>query len=420
MTLEYINNELSVNGHGLAGIVKEHGTPLFIYDENLIRSQCRKYHRVLKDAELDYSISYASKAFTSVQMVKLLQEENMKLDVVSQGELYTALKSGFNARDIHFHGNNKTADEVEYALASGIGLIVVDALDEVALIDSLATENIDVLLRINPGVDVDTHEFIQTGQEDSKFGLSIHNGSALNAINAIKESCHLNFRGVHYHLGSQLSAESPFINALEAVYRWLHDNSIDIEVLNMGGGYGVKYIESDIRFPIESAFENITNRLKDLSESYNMSHPHVMIEPGRSIVAEAGMTIYEIGVIKDIPGLSKYVSVDGGMSDHLRTPLYGAEYDLVPVNKTDAKNMEAHVVGKLCESGDIIGRQLDIPSDLKRGDLLAVKTTGAYHYSMASNYNQMTKPEVIFVNDEGVRTIIKRQSMEQLIENDII
>ncbi len=419
MTLEYINNELSVNGHGINSIVENHGTPLFIYDENMIRNQCRKYHGVLKKAGMDYSISYASKAFTSVQMVKLLHEENMKLDVVSQGELYTALKAGFKAEDIHFHGNNKTAEEVAYALESGIGLIVVDALDEVELIDNIATDSIDVLLRINPGVDVDTHEFIQTGQEDSKFGLSIHNGSALRAIKAIRESRHLNFKGIHYHLGSQLDTESPFINSLEAVYQWLHASAIDIEVLNMGGGYGVRYVESDTRFPIESAFEKIMDTLKSLSDAYDMTLPHVMIEPGRSIVAEAGTTIYEVGVIKDIPGLSKYVSIDGGMSDHLRTPLYDAEYEVVPVNKTDVETMDAHVVGKLCESGDVIGRNLNIPSNVNRGDYLAVKTTGAYHYSMASNYNQMRKPEVVFVNDAEVRTVIKRQSLEQLIENDI-
>jgi len=420
MTLEYINNELSVNGYGLTGIAREYGTPLFVYDENMIRSQCRKYHQVLEEAGLDYSISYASKAFTSVQMVKLLSEEKMKLDVVSQGELYTAIKAGFNASDIHFHGNNKTAQEVEYALASGVGLIVVDALDEVALIDSIATGKIDVLLRINPGVDVDTHEFIQTGQEDSKFGLSIHNGSALEAVDAIKESRHLNFMGIHYHLGSQLSTESPFLNALEAVYSWLSDSSLDIEVLNMGGGYGVKYVEGDRRFPVESGFRSITDKLKILAEKYGYPLPHVMIEPGRSIIAEAGTTVYEVGVIKEIPGIAKYISIDGGMSDHLRTPLYDAQYELIPVNRTDGGNTEANVVGKLCESGDIIGKHLSLPADLKRGDLLAVKTTGAYHYSMASNYNQMAKPAVVFVDDEGTRPVIRRQTFEQLIENDVL
>ncbi|WP_017548995.1 diaminopimelate decarboxylase [Salinicoccus carnicancri] len=420
MTLEYINNELSVNGHGLTGIAREYGTPLFVYDENAIRTQCRKYHRVLEEAGLDYSISYASKAFTSVQMVKLLETEKMKLDVVSQGELYTALKAGFNAQDIHFHGNNKTVQEVEYALDSGVGLIVVDALDEVALIDSIATGKIDVLLRINPGVDVDTHEFIQTGQEDSKFGLSIHNGSALEAVNAIKESRHLKFRGIHYHLGSQLSTESPFLNALEAVYSWLSDSSLDIEVLNMGGGYGVKYVEDDRRFPVDSGFRRIIGKLKRLTEKYGYPLPHVMIEPGRSIIAEAGTTVYEVGVIKEIPGITKYVSIDGGMSDHLRTPLYNAQYELVPVNRTDVDNTEANVVGKLCESGDIIGKHLSVPADLKRGDLLAVKTTGAYHYSMASNYNQMAKPAVVFVDDQGTRPVIRRQTFEQLIENDIL
>lgn len=419
MTLEYLDDVLSINGYSLNEIVKNHGTPLFVYDETEIRNQCRKYHQVLADSSLDYSISYASKAFTSLQMVKLLKEENMKLDVVSQGELYTAVKAGFYPEDIHFHGNNKTAEEIEYALEAGIGLIVVDAIDEVAQIDNIATDNVDVLLRINPGVDVDTHEYIRTGQEDSKFGLSIHNGSAKEAINKIIESKNLVFKGLHYHLGSQLSSEAPFVNALEAVYKWLYEESIEVGILNMGGGYGVKYVEGDTRFPVESAFNNIIKRLKSLSEKYERQLPHVMIEPGRSIAAEAGTTIYEVGMIKDIPGVSKYVSIDGGMSDHIRTPLYDAEYEVIPVKRTTDASTNGHVVGKLCESGDIIGENLNLPIDLKRGDLLAVKTTGAYHYSMASNYNQMKKPEVVFVNDKGARTVIKRQTLDQLIENDV-
>ncbi|WP_020008283.1 diaminopimelate decarboxylase [Salinicoccus albus] len=419
MTLKYLDDELTVNGFSLTEITNNYGTPLFVYDENEIRHQCRKYHQVLADSSLDYSVSYASKAFTSVQLIQLLKEENMKLDVVSQGELYTALKAGFNPEDIHFHGNNKTEEEIKYALDAGIGLIVVDALDEVTLIDENASESVNVLLRINPGVNVDTHEYIQTGQEDSKFGLSIHNGSAKAAIQNIIQSDHLIFKGVHYHLGSQLSTESPFINALEAVYGWLYEESIEIDILNMGGGYGVKYVEGDTRFPVEAAFNDIIERLKSLSETYQRPLPHVMIEPGRSIAAEAGTTIYEVGMIKDIPDISRYVSIDGGMSDHIRTPLYDAEYEVIPVKRTQNTPANAHVVGKLCESGDIIGKNLTLPGDLKRGDLLAVKTTGAYHYSMASNYNQMRKPAVVFVNDNGARTVIKRQTLDQLIENDI-
>lgn len=420
MTLAYINNELHLNGHALEGLSKQYGTPLFVYDEDAIRSQCRKYHSVFEQEALDYSISYASKAFTSIQMVKLLQEEDMKLDVVSAGELYTAIQAGFPASHIHFHGNNKTAEEIQYALEVGIGLFVVDAMDEVALLDQLTDQPIDVLLRINPGVDVNTHSYIQTGQEDSKFGLSIHNGTALEAIRMIEESQYVNFKGVHYHLGSQIDEEGPFLKALDLVFEWLSESSIDIEILNMGGGFGVQYTEADTRYPIEKGFANIISRLKSLSEEYDFPLPHIMIEPGRSIVAEAGITLYEVGVVKEIPGVSRYVSVDGGMSDHIRTPLYGAEYEVMTVKEDKGRSTDAHVVGKLCESGDIVRKNTTLPEDIGRGDLVAVRTTGAYHYSMASNYNQMRKPAVVFVGESGVREVIRRQSLAQLIENDMV
>ncbi|GAB3060260.1 diaminopimelate decarboxylase [Salinicoccus sesuvii] len=420
MTLAYINNELHLNGHALEGLSKQYGTPLFVYDEDAIRNQCRKYHSVFEQESLDYSISYASKAFTSIQMVKLLEEENMKLDVVSSGELYTAIQAGFPASHIHFHGNNKTAEEIQYALEVGIGLFVVDAMDEVALLDQLADQSIDVLLRINPGVDVNTHSYIQTGQEDSKFGLSIHNGTAFEAIKMMEKSRNVNFKGVHYHLGSQIDEEGPFLKALELVFEWLSKSGIAIEILNMGGGFGVQYTEADTRYPIEKGFANIISKLKSLSEEYDIPLPHIMIEPGRSIVAEAGTTLYEVGVVKEIPGVSRYVSVDGGMSDHIRTPLYGAEYEVIPVKENKSPLMDAHVVGKLCESGDIIRKNTSLPEGISRGDLVAVKTTGAYHYSMASNYNQMRKPAVVFVDESGVREVIRRQSLAQLIENDII
>ncbi|KIH72002.1 diaminopimelate decarboxylase [Salinicoccus roseus] len=420
MTLAYINDELHLNGHSLKGLAAQYGTPLFVYDEDALRSQCRRFHSVFEGEALDYSISYASKAFTSIQMVKLLEEENMKLDVVSAGELYMALEAGFPAADIHFHGNNKTAEEIEYALEMGIGLFVVDAVDEVALIDRLADHPVDVLLRINPGIDVNTHSYIQTGQEDSKFGLSIHNGTAESAIDMIHKSDKLNFKGVHYHLGSQISEEGPFLKALDVVFEWLSNASIDVEILNMGGGYGVRYTEADVRFPIEEGFSRIIGKLKTLAAEYDIALPHIMIEPGRSIAAEAGTTIYEVGVVKDIPGVSRYVSIDGGMSDHIRTPLYDAEYEVLTVEAGDGESIDSHVVGKLCESGDIIGKNLSLPDDISRGDLVAVATTGAYHYSMASNYNQMRKPAVVFVTEDDVREVIRRQSLKQLVQNDVI
>lgn len=420
MMLTYVDDELQVKGHPLSEIADEYGTPLFIYDEDEIRENCRRYHDALQKGEMGYSISYASKAFTSVQMVRLLREENMKMDVVSAGELYTALAGGMPAEDIHFHGNNKTVEEIEYALSAGIGLFVVDALDEVALLDNLAQHPVQVLLRVNPGVDVDTHSYIQTGQTDSKFGLSISNGSALKAIQKINQSRHLNFKGVHYHLGSQLTETQPFIDAMKMVLGWLKENDIQIEVLNMGGGYGIKYTEKDARFPIEEAFEDILTKLKNLCRQYSMPLPHIMIEPGRSIVAEAGVTLYETGVVKEIPGVSRYVSIDGGMSDHLRTALYGAEYTVLPVKRYEEGGKRSHVVGKLCESGDVISKDSVLPESIERGDLLVVKSTGAYHYSMASNYNQMRKPAVVFISDDKVREVIKRQTLGQLIENDVI
>ncbi|MFB9859824.1 diaminopimelate decarboxylase [Salinicoccus siamensis] len=419
MMIEYVDNELQIKGHPLSEVADKYGTPLFIYDEDEIRENCRRYHHALQKDEIGYSISYASKAFTSIQLVRLLREENMKMDVVSAGELYTALAGGMPAEDIHFHGNNKTREEIEYALSAGVGLFVVDALDEVALIDDIAQHPVQVLLRVNPGVDVDTHSYIQTGQADSKFGLSISNGSALEAIKEIKHSRNLEFKGLHYHLGSQLTEIQPFIDAMEMVLRWLKETDIQIEVLNMGGGYGIKYTEKDDRFPIEEAFEEIINKLKNLCRQYSMALPHIMIEPGRSIVAEAGATLYETGVVKEIPGVSRYVSIDGGMSDHLRTALYGAEYTVLPVKKEEGKEIRSHIVGKLCESGDVISKDIALPENITRGDLLVVKSTGAYHYSMASNYNQMRKPAVVFISDEGIREIIKRQALAQLIENDV-
>lgn len=421
MTLEYLNQRLQFAGQDVTALAEEFGTPLIVYDEEYMRRQMRRYHSILSAKDIPYSISYASKAFSTLAMINVLEQENMELDVVSIGELYTALEAGFKPSDIHFHGNNKTAEEIEYAISKGVNFFVIDSLDEIILIDEIADEenvDIEVLIRINPGIDVDTHEFISTGQEDSKFGLSLMNGMALRAVQKIKDAEHLIFKGLHYHLGSQLSSYSPFVNALIRVFDWLDAHEIEIDILNMGGGYGIVYTEDDTPFPIEEGFNVILDQLKELCATYDRKVPHIMIEPGRSITAEAALTVYEVGTVKEIPGVSTYVSVDGGMSDHIRTPLYGAEYDILPVNDSDAEHHDVHVVGKLCESGDIIGKNKNLPSDLKRGDLIAVKSTGAYHYSMASNYNQMRKPAVIFINEEGVKEVVKRQTLEQLIQND--
>lgn len=410
--------ELTMGGTSLKTVAQSFGTPTIVYDEDQIRNQMRRYHSAFEKSGLKYNISYASKAFTCIQMVKLVQEEDLQLDVVSEGELYTALEAGFDANRIHFHGNNKTKREIQYALENNIGYFVIDALEEIDLIDKYASDKVNIVLRVNPGVEAHTHEFIQTGQEDSKFGLSIKHGLALEAINKVKASKHLQLKGVHFHVGSQIEGTEAMIETAKLVLHWLSENEIKVELLNLGGGFGIKYVEGDESFPIEEGIAEITDAIKETAHSLNYEVPEIGIEPGRSIVGEAGITLYEVGTIKEIPEVNKYVSVDGGMSDHIRTALYDAKYQALLVNRNEEADDTVTIAGKLCESGDIIIKKAKLPSSIKRGDYLAILSTGAYHYSMASNYNQMQKPSVFFLKDGKAREVIKRQSLRQLIIND--
>lgn len=418
MVVEYKNGKLTMGGTSLEMIAQSFGTPLIVYDEDQIRNQMRRYKEAFEASGLDYNISYASKAFTCLQMVKLVQEEGLSLDVVSEGELYTALEAGYDPANIYFHGNNKTKHEIRYALESKIGYFVIDSLDEIELINRYASETADVVLRVNPGVEAHTHEFIQTGQEDSKFGLSIRYGLADQAIEKIQNSDKLNLKGIHFHIGSQIEGTEAMIETAKIVIKWLKDLNLEVDLLNIGGGFGIRYVEGDVSFPIESGIKEITDALKDIAKEADYPLPTIGIEPGRSIVGEAGVTLYEVGTIKEIPGINKYVSIDGGMSDHIRTALYGAKYDALLVNRDEEADDTVTISGKLCESGDIIARDVKLPSSVHRGDYLAILSTGAYHYSMSSNYNQMQKPAVLFVKDGKAREVIKRQSLRQLIIND--
>ncbi|ELI3945464.1 diaminopimelate decarboxylase, partial [Staphylococcus pseudintermedius] len=369
--------------------------------------------------DIGYVLSYASKAFTCLQMVKLAAEEDFELDVVSEGELYTALEAGFDPQRIHFHGNNKTKHEIRYALESGIGYFVVDALDEIDLIEQYATKPVDVLLRVNPGVEAHTHEFIQTGQEKSKFGLSLKHGLALEAVEKIRNTNNIVLKGIHFHIGSQIEETTGMIETAKMVLNWLDEHAITIDLLNLGGGFSAQYVEGDQSFDIEAGITEIVQAIKAECQQLKYPIPTLSIEPGRSIVAEAGVTLYEVGTIKDIPGVNKYVSIDGGMSDHIRTALYDAKYQALLINRNETPDETVTIAGKLCESGDIIIHEAKLPSSVKRGDYLAILTTGAYHYSMASNYNQMQKPSVFFVKDGKAREVVKRQSLRQLIINDV-
>ncbi|MCE5579077.1 diaminopimelate decarboxylase [Staphylococcus pseudintermedius] len=420
MTVSYNQNgELTLGGTSLKTLAQSFGTPTIVYDEAQIRQQMRRYHSAFQQNDIGYVLSYASKAFTCLQMVKLAAEEDFELDVVSEGELYTALEAGFDPQRIHFHGNNKTKHEIRYALESGIGYFVVDALDEIDLIEQYATKPVDVLLRVNPGVEAHTHEFIQTGQEKSKFGLSLKHGLALEAVEKIRNTNNIVLKGIHFHIGSQIEETTGMIETAKMVLNWLDEYAITIDLLNLGGGFSAQYVEGDQSFNIEAGITEIVQAIKAECQQLKYPIPTLSIEPGRSIVAEAGVTLYEVGTIKDIPGVNKYVSIDGGMSDHIRTALYDAKYQALLINRNETPDETVTIAGKLCESGDIIIHEAKLPSSVKRGDYLAILATGAYHYSMASNYNQMQKPSVFFVKDGKAREVVKRQSLRQLIINDV-
>lgn len=424
------NNSLMMGDLSLEDLGNQYGTPLFVYDEQSIKNRIKNYHIGFQsglDLNEDdilsnyYSISYASKAFSNIQMLKLAAKENLDLDVVSLGELYMAEKAGYPTHKIHFHGNNKTEDEISYALNLGIGYFVVDSFDEIERIDRLANTSVDVMIRLNPEVAAQTHQYIQTGQEDSKFGFSLSKGLAEEAINRIQESNHLNFIGIHFHLGSQIKNPTLLQLTAERVLEWSVEKNIALKHLNVGGGFSVKYLEDDEPFQVKEGIHELSSNINKICQMLNIETPIIGIEPGRSIVGDLAVTIYEVGTIKEIPELTPYVSVDGGMSDHIRTALYGAEYTVLPLNKKpDTPNTEMNVVGKLCESGDIIGKNKRLPENLKVKDKLAVLSTGAYHYSMASNYNQMLKPAVVFVDGENHRIVARRQQLDQLLDNEIL
>ena len=420
------SGHLSIGGVDTVYLAEKYSTPLFIYDENMIRKQCRRFHDVLKKSGLNYHISYASKAFICKYLVKIMKEENMGLDVVSAGELYNALAGDFDPQMIHLHGNNKTEEEIKMALEKNIACFVIDSFDEIERLDKIAfsmSKKPKCLLRVTPGVEAHTHKFISTGMTDSKFGLNIDNGQAQDAIKKILNKENLSLIGIHFHIGSQIFGTDGTRAAIEKVFSWFKKLKKELdftpEVLNIGGGFGIRYTSEDISYPIETALEEIINSLKEASHSNSIEIPQLWLEPGRSIVGEAGYTLYTIGTIKKIPNIRTYVSIDGGMSDHIRTALYDAKYEVALANKMNEKNTEkVTFAGKCCESGDMIAYDIKVPK-ASIGDLAIVSCTGAYHYSMASNYNQMTKPAVVFVKDGKDYLAIKRESFEDLIKNQL-
>lgn len=414
---------LSLGGCDVPALADEYGTPLVVYDEGALRDMARAYRQAVAAHAPGGEVVYASKAYFGLAMLRLAREEGLSVDVASGGELHAALRAGFPPERIHLHGNAKSARELEEALAAGVGTVIVDSLDEVALLQRLAAERAvrqRVLVRVTPGVKPSTHTYISTGQLDSKFGFSIEGGAASGAIDAVRAAADLDLVGLHCHIGSQLFD----LSAYPAAAAILADFAAavggeDLGVVDMGGGLGIAYGRDDRPAPVDTLVETIADAIEAEWGRVGLPAPRIMIEPGRSIVGRAGVTVYRVMSTKDVPGIRRYVAVDGGMSDLLRPMLYGAAYESLLANRADAEpNGSVRVVGKHCESGDVLVGEAALPP-VHAGDLVCLAATGAYGVSMASNYNGVTRPAVVFVDDGGARLVTRRETYDDILARDL-
>uniref|UniRef100_C5D3N5 Diaminopimelate decarboxylase n=1 Tax=Geobacillus sp. (strain WCH70) TaxID=471223 RepID=C5D3N5_GEOSW len=417
---------LEIGGVDTVDLAKEYGTPLYIYDVALIRERARGFKEAFQKHGVKAQVAYASKAFSSIAMVQLAEEEGLSLDVVSGGELYTALQAGFPPERIHFHGNNKSRDELMMALENGVGCIVVDNFYELELLEQLSKQygkKTAILLRVTPGVEAHTHDYILTGQEDSKFGFDLNNGQADEALQKALSSLSFSVLGIHCHIGSQIFETTGFVLAAQKIFQkiahWKETYGFIPTVVNLGGGFGIRYTSDDDPIPVSEYVDQIVEEVKKQASEKNIPMPEIWIEPGRSLVGDAGTTIYSIGSRKDVPNVRHYVAVDGGMSDNIRPALYDAKYEAVLANRVlDEKNEIVAIAGKCCESGDMLIWDLPLPK-ASPGDYLAVFCTGAYGYSMANNYNRIPRPAVVFVENGEAQLVVKRETYEDLVRLDV-
>lgn len=422
---------LEIGGFDTVELAKRYGTPLYVLDEKHIRDMMGVYRDAIN---ISYNgnglVLYASKAFSCKAIYKIAQQEQIGVDVVSGGELYTALSVGFPPERIYMHGNNKLLSELEEALDNRVGTIVIDSLNEADILDSLAgNKHIkqNVLIRINPGVEAHTHAFIQTARTDSKFGFSIFDGTAETAVKHILKKNNLCLTGFHCHIGSQIFENRSFELAAEKMLTFMSDikkkYGFETQTLNLGGGFGIWYNDEDPKLSLDdyrNYVERIISVINAKTSELGLKKPFLLIEPGRSIIGEAGITLYTVGSIKDIPGIKKYVAVDGGMFENPRYALYQSKYSILLANRATENCTEVvTVAGKCCESGDIIAVDVALPK-AETGDILAVLSTGAYNYSMASNYNRNAVPPVVLVNDGKADYIVKPQTYEDIVRNDVV
>ncbi|MGI6403018.1 MAG: diaminopimelate decarboxylase [Oscillospiraceae bacterium] len=420
-------DHLTIGGADAVELAGTYGTPLYVMDEGLIRKNARAFRESIdRYYEGRGHVAFASKAFCCKEICRIMQEEGLWLDVVSGGELYTALSAGFPAEHILFHGNNKSVEELAEALDKNVGRIVVDHFFEMELLNQLALaagKTADIEIRIKPGVEAHTHEFIQTGQIDSKFGFALETGEALEGIRKAISLPNLNLRGLHCHIGSQIFEITSFTIAARVMLglaaQAKSELGWEMEELNLGGGFGIKYLSEHTPTAYEDYMKAVSRTIRDTCRQLNLSMPCIIIEPGRSIVGSAGITLYKIGAIKEIPGIRTYLSVDGGMADNPRYALYQSEYEMLLAARATAPKTEVYTVaGRCCESGDLLGKEIPLPK-AQVGEVLAVLATGAYNYSMASNYNRLPKPAVVMVKDEQARVVVRRETYEDVAAHDV-
>lgn len=420
--------ELLIAGRSATALLEKYGSPLYVMDEARIRYNLRRYVTAMKKAFGDSAqVLYASKACSFKDIYRIVKEEQAGVDVVSAGEIYTALSAGFPMEDAYFHGNNKTDDEIAYAMDHGVGCFVADCREELEAIEAAAAARgrvQKILLRITPGIDPHTYEAISTGRVDSKFGNAIETGLAAEMTGYALSLPHLKLAGFHCHVGSQMFESDIFIRASDILLTFIADMraqyGYEAEELDLGGGYGVRYRDSDPVLDIEKNIAEVGVCIIEKCRELRIAVPAIRMEPGRSIVADAGATLYTVGSVKRIPGYKNYVSVDGGMTDNPRYALYKAPYTVVTANKmNEPAELCCSVVGKCCESGDILQEEVFLPASVRRGDVLAVLTTGAYNYAMASHYNRIPKLPVVMLTEEGDRLAVRRETPEDVARCDL-
>ncbi len=419
------SGHIKIGGVDLADLAAEFGTPLYLYDEASLRGQCREYIEEFRSRYPDVKVAYASKAFLNLALVRIFAEEGLGLDVVSGGELAMAVKGGMPPERIYFHGNNKSPQELAYAMEQGCGVVVVDNFYEMETLDEIAGGRgvrQDILLRISPGVDPHTHHHTTTGTLDSKFGFPLETGQAAEALGKALGSGHLNLLGLHFHLGSPIFETEPYAEAIKRALEFAAGQraaGLDLQELNVGGGFAIRHTRDDEPPTVARYADVIVSTLNAACHRLGLTPPLLTIEPGRSVVGRAGVALYSVGATKDIPGVRKYVSVDGGMGDNIRPALYGAHYEAVAATRANDPPTESiTLAGKFCESGDVLVRDFPLPA-LRAGDLIAIPAAGGYAPSMASNYNLAPRPAIVMVNDGQARLIRRRESYDDLMSLDV-